>query len=54
MSEAAEQIRQILDPILLSMGLDLWDLEFQKQGPVRILVFTFSKRDAKSKSAGAV
>ena len=33
MSEAAEQIRQILDPILLSMGLDLWDLEFQKQGP---------------------
>jgi ribosome maturation factor RimP len=37
MSEAAEQIRQILDPILLSMGLDLWDLEFQKQGPKWLL-----------------
>ena len=37
MSDAAEQIRQILDPILLSMGLDLWDLEFQKQGPKWLL-----------------
>jgi ribosome maturation factor RimP len=37
MSDAAEQIRQILDPILVSMGLDLWDLEFQKQGPKWLL-----------------
>lgn len=37
MSDAAEQIRQILDPILLSMGLDLWDMEFQKQGPKWLL-----------------
>jgi ribosome maturation factor RimP len=32
-----EQIRQILDPILESLGLDLWDLEFQKQGPKWLL-----------------
>ena len=37
MSDAAEKIRQLLDPILLSMGLDLWDLEFQKQGPKWLL-----------------
>lgn len=37
MSEAVEQIRQLLDPILESMGLDLWDLEFQKQGPKWLL-----------------
>ena len=37
MSDAADQVRQILDPILLSMGLDLWDLEFQKQGPKWLL-----------------
>jgi ribosome maturation factor RimP len=33
MSDAVEQVRQLLDPILESMGLMLWDLEFQKQGP---------------------
>jgi ribosome maturation factor RimP len=33
MSDSAEQVRQILDPILESMGLSLWDLEFHKQGP---------------------
>jgi len=37
MSDAVEEIRQILDPILSSMGLDLWDLEFQKQGPKWLL-----------------
>ncbi len=37
MSDAAEQVRRILDPILESMGLSLWDLEFQKQGPQWIL-----------------
>ena len=37
MPDAVEQIRQILDPILESLGLDLWDLEFQKQGPKWLL-----------------
>jgi ribosome maturation factor RimP len=37
MSDSAEQIRQILGPILESMGLSLWDLEFQKQGPQWLL-----------------
>lgn len=37
MSDIAEQIRQILDPILESMGLTLWDLEFHKQGPQWLL-----------------
>ncbi|OGW42330.1 MAG: hypothetical protein A2010_00975 [Nitrospirae bacterium GWD2_57_9] len=37
MSEAEEKIRQVLEPILTSMGLDLWDLEFQKSGPKWLL-----------------
>jgi ribosome maturation factor RimP len=37
MSDIAEQIRQILYPILESMGLTLWDLEFHKQGPQWLL-----------------
>ena len=37
MSDIAEQIRHILDPILESMGLTLWDLEFHKQGPQWLL-----------------
>ncbi len=37
MAEAGERIRQLLDPILESMGLDLWDLEFHKQGPKWLL-----------------
>lgn len=37
MSDAGEQIRHLLDPILKSLGLDLWDLEFQKQGPKWLL-----------------
>jgi ribosome maturation factor RimP len=37
MPDAAEQVRQLLDPILESMGLSLWDLEFHKQGPQWIL-----------------
>ncbi len=37
MAGDAERIRQLLDPILKSMGLDLWDLEFQKQGPKWLL-----------------
>jgi ribosome maturation factor RimP len=37
MSDIAEQIRQILYPILESMGLSLWDMEFHKQGPQWLL-----------------
>ncbi len=37
MSEVAEEIRRIIDPILESMGLSLWDLEFQKHGPQWLL-----------------
>jgi ribosome maturation factor RimP len=37
MSDISEQIRQILYPILESMGLTLWDLEFHKQGPQWLL-----------------
>ncbi len=33
MSEVEDKIRQLLEPILRSQGLDLWDLEFHKQGP---------------------
>ncbi len=37
MSGTDEQIRRLLDPILRSLGLDLWELEFQKQGPKWLL-----------------
>jgi len=37
MSDVALQIRRILDPILESMGLSLWELEFHKQGPQWLL-----------------
>ncbi len=37
MSDAAVRIRELLDPILRSMGLDLWDMEFHKQGPKWLL-----------------
>lgn len=37
MSDAVEQVRLLLDPILESMGLSLWDLEFWKQGPKWLL-----------------
>lgn len=37
MSDSEEQIRRLLDPILKSMGLDLWDMEFRKQGPKWLL-----------------
>ncbi len=37
MPDAVEQVRQLLYPILESMGLSLWDLEFHKQGPQWIL-----------------
>jgi ribosome maturation factor RimP len=37
MTDAAERIRVLLDPILESLGLSLWDMEFQKHGPSWLL-----------------
>jgi ribosome maturation factor RimP len=37
MSDAVEQIQRLLDPILESLGLSLWDIEFRKQGPTWLL-----------------
>lgn len=33
MAEVQVKIRELLDPILGSLGLALWDLEFRKEGP---------------------
>jgi ribosome maturation factor RimP len=33
MPDLQEQIQRLLDPILGSLGLTLWDLELRKQGP---------------------
>jgi ribosome maturation factor RimP len=37
MAASDEQIRRLLEPILTSRGLSLWDLEFQKHGPKWLL-----------------
>jgi ribosome maturation factor RimP len=37
MPDLQEQIQQLLDPILGSLGLTLWDLELRKQGPQWLL-----------------
>ena len=37
MADAVEQIRGLLDPILASLGLSLWDIEVQKHGPSWLL-----------------
>ncbi len=37
MSEVEDKIRLLLEPISRSLGLDLWDLEFHKQGPKWLL-----------------
>jgi len=37
MQDTVKQIREILDPIIESMGLSLWDLEFHKLGPQWLL-----------------
>jgi len=37
MSNLQEQIQQILDPIIASLGLTLWDLDFKKEGPQWLL-----------------
>ncbi len=37
MADMTDQIRNLLDPILDSLGLSLWDMEFQKHGPKWLL-----------------
>ena len=37
MHDLQEQIQRLLDPILGSLGLTLWDLELRKQGPQWLL-----------------
>lgn len=37
MSDLQEQIQRLLDPILGSLGLTLWNLEFRKEGPQWLL-----------------
>jgi ribosome maturation factor RimP len=37
MSDLQEQIQNLLDPILDSLGLTLWNLEFRKEGPQWLL-----------------
>ncbi len=37
MSEVVERIRELLDPILESRGLFLWEMEFKKEGPKWLL-----------------
>jgi ribosome maturation factor RimP len=37
MADIADRIRGLLDPILGSLGLTLWDMEFQKHGPSWLL-----------------
>jgi ribosome maturation factor RimP len=45
MSGAIDQIQQVLEPILESMGLTLWELEFHKQGP-KWLLRVYIEREA--------
>jgi ribosome maturation factor RimP len=37
MADMTDQILNLLDPILDSLGLSLWDMEFQKHGPQWLL-----------------
>jgi len=37
MAEIVDNIHQLLDPILGSLGLTLWELSFQRQGPSWLL-----------------
>jgi ribosome maturation factor RimP len=37
MSDLQEQIQQLLEPILVSLDLTLWDLDFKKEGPQWLL-----------------
>ena len=45
LADLVEQIRQLLDPILASRGLSLWDMEFQKHGPKWLLRIYIDRED---------
>jgi ribosome maturation factor RimP len=45
MADAFEEIQRLLEPILKSMGLSLWDLVFQKHGPRWLLRIYIDKED---------
>jgi len=44
-AEIADEVRRLLDPILASLGLSLWDMEFRKSGP-QWLLRVFIDREA--------
>ena len=46
MADIAMQIRQLLGPILGSLGLSLWDMEFQKQGPQWLLRIYIDRQES--------
>jgi len=46
MDDMSEQIRQLLNPILESLGLSLWNLEFQKHGPQWLLRIYIDREDS--------
>jgi len=37
MADIADRIRELLEPIVKSLGLSLWDIDFQKHGPSWLL-----------------
>lgn len=37
MSDTREQVLRLLEPVLASLGLTLWELEFRKEGPQWLL-----------------
>jgi ribosome maturation factor RimP len=45
MSDVEQRILKILDPIIESMGLSLWELEFQKQGPRWLLRISIDREN---------
>jgi ribosome maturation factor RimP len=45
MADLTEQIRRLLNPILESLGLTLWDMEFQKHGPQWLLRIYIDRED---------
>ena len=45
MAASDEQIRRLLEPILTSCGLSLWEMEFQKQGPKWLLRIYIDRDD---------
>lgn len=45
MAEVTGEIRRLLDPILASLGLSLWELDFRKSGPRWLLRVFIDRTD---------